>query len=125
MSFQPCLNHKHQWSFLILLLLNATIFSYKVEILKLLLRIYTTIGVPSVTFQTYSMDTYFRQTWNDKRLAFNVSDKELLVSTKVLNDLWKPDTYFYNGQGSYLHTTTVPNKLVRLSPDGSILYSMR
>lgn len=33
--------------------------------------------------------------------------------------------YFYNGKHSHIHTITVPNKLLRLSQDGDILYSMR
>lgn len=73
------------------------------------------------------MDTYFRQTWVDDRLKYEKISglKELVVSNKILNDMWKPDTYFLNGLGSYLHTTTVPNKLLRIRPDGTILYSMR
>ncbi|XP_059351093.1 gamma-aminobutyric acid receptor alpha-like [Daphnia carinata] len=43
----------------------------------------------------------------------------------MLDRIWKPDTYFYNGKNSYLHTITTPNKLVRLFPDGRILYSSR
>ncbi len=30
-----------------------------------------------------------------------------------------------NGQKSYLHTVTSPNKLLRINRDGRILYSMR
>lgn len=36
-----------------------------------------------------------------------------------------PDTYFYNAKKSHIHTITVPNKLLRLSENGDILYSMR
>jgi hypothetical protein len=79
----------------------------------------------SCAFQTYSMDTYFRQTWRDDRLRFSGPYDELAVSTTILNSLWKPDTYFLNGQGAYLHTTTTPNKLLRIKRDGVILYSMR
>lgn len=44
---------------------------------------------------------------------------------QMLERIWRPDTYFYNGKHSHIHTITVPNKLLRLSQDGDILYSMR
>ena len=49
----------------------------------------------------------------------------LPVSVRVLDRLWKPDTHFFNGQKSHLHTVTTPNKLLRIHHDGRILYSMR
>ena len=47
------------------------------------------------------------------------------VSVNILDRLWKPDTHFFNGQKSYLHTVTSPNKLLRINTNGRILYSMR
>lgn len=75
--------------------------------------------------QDYSMDCYFRQYWRDKRLSFRGPIKSLSLSIKMLERIWRPDTYFYNGKHSHVHTITVPNKLLRLSQDGEILYSMR
>ena len=49
----------------------------------------------------------------------------LQVSISILDRLWKPDTHFFNGKRSYLHTVTSPNKLLRIGRDGKILYSMR
>ena len=43
----------------------------------------------------------------------------------MLEGIWKPDTFFYNGKKSYLHTITTPNKLLRINRDGHILYSVR
>ncbi|KAF7993296.1 hypothetical protein HCN44_006356 [Aphidius gifuensis] len=73
----------------------------------------------------YSMDCYFRQYWRDSRLSFVGPIKSLSLSIKMLERIWRPDTYFYNGKHSYVHTITVPNKLLRLGRDGDILYSMR
>ncbi|XP_056641890.1 gamma-aminobutyric acid receptor alpha-like isoform X1 [Diorhabda sublineata] len=73
----------------------------------------------------YSMDCYFRQYWRDQRLSFLGPIKSLSLSIKMLERIWRPDTYFYNGKNSYVHTITVPNKLLRISRDGDILYSMR
>ncbi|CAD1478720.1 unnamed protein product, partial [Heterotrigona itama] len=72
---------------------------------------------------TYSMDCYFRQSWVDRRLAFQGGKETLALSISMLARIWKPDTYFYNGKHSYLHTITSPNKFVRLYQDGRVLYS--
>ncbi|KAK9875604.1 hypothetical protein WA026_009404 [Henosepilachna vigintioctopunctata] len=84
------------------------------------------MGPISEVDMTYSMDCYFRQTWVDRRLAFpgNASDT-LALSISMLGRIWKPDTYFYNGKHSYLHTITTPNKFVRLYQNGRVLYSSR
>ncbi|CAB0011867.1 unnamed protein product [Nesidiocoris tenuis] len=75
--------------------------------------------------ETYSMDCYFRQSWVDKRLAYRGHKDTLALSISMLGRIWKPDTYFYNGKQSYLHTITSPNKFVRLYQDGKVLYSSR
>ena len=79
------------------------------------------------------MDCYFRQYWRDERLSFtgikkNPHSKEinqLSLNVKMLEKIWKPDTYFHNGLSSYIHTITRPNKLLRISEHGDITYSMR
>ncbi|KAG8179312.1 hypothetical protein JTE90_016417 [Oedothorax gibbosus] len=73
----------------------------------------------------YSMDCYFRQQWTDRRLMFEAPIESLSLNIKMLEGIWKPDTYFLNGKGSYLHTITVPNKLLRIFRNGKVLYSMR
>lgn len=84
------------------------------------------MGPVSELEMDYSMDCYFRQYWRDERLSFNANSiQSLSLSIKMLERIWRPDTYFYNGKHSHIHTITVPNKLLRLSKDGDILYSMR
>ncbi|TMW50268.1 hypothetical protein DOY81_004649, partial [Sarcophaga bullata] len=83
------------------------------------------MGPVSELDMDYSMDCYFRQYWRDKRLSFQGPIKSLSLSIKMLERIWRPDTYFYNGKHSHIHTITVPNKLLRLDQDGGILYSMR
>nr|CAI5842013.1 unnamed protein product [Callosobruchus analis] len=83
------------------------------------------MGPVSELDMEYSMDCYFRQYWRDQRLSFMGPIKSLSLSIKMLERIWRPDTYFYNGKNSYVHTITVPNKLLRISQDGDILYSMR
>jgi Neurotransmitter-gated ion-channel ligand binding domain len=53
----------------------------------------------NIFLQTYSMDCYFRQSWVDLRLAFKTTDYDTLaLSISMLAKIWKPDTYFYNGE---------------------------
>ncbi|KAK3853797.1 hypothetical protein Pcinc_039679 [Petrolisthes cinctipes] len=73
--------------------------------------------------QSFSMDCYFRQSWVDDRLTFSHLDDDLTLSLAVLDKLWKPDTFIYNGKKSYVHLITTPNKFVRLYRNGRILYS--
>ncbi|XP_061401359.1 gamma-aminobutyric acid receptor alpha-like, partial [Musca vetustissima] len=83
------------------------------------------MGPISEVDMTYSMDCYFRQSWVDKRLAFKGAQATLALSVSMLARIWKPDTYFYNGKQSYLHTITTPNKFVRIHQNGRVLYSSR
>ncbi|XP_062562938.1 gamma-aminobutyric acid receptor alpha-like [Armigeres subalbatus] len=83
------------------------------------------MGPISEVDMTYSMDCYFRQSWVDRRLAFTGEYNTLALSISMLGRIWKPDTYFYNGKQSYLHTITTPNKFVRINQDGRVLYSSR
>ncbi|KAA0202881.1 hypothetical protein HAZT_HAZT002353 [Hyalella azteca] len=71
------------------------------------------------------MDCYLRQEWHDERLTFKGPLPVLTLNIKMLEALWKPDTFFHNGLGSYIHMITRPNKLFRITQDGRILYSMR
>ena len=91
------------------------------------------MGPISEEDMNYSMDCYFRQYWRDERLGFTglkknthkLSIDQLSLNVKMLEKIWKPDTYFHNGLSSYLHTITRPNKLLRISEHGDITYSMR
>ena len=96
-------------------------------------------------FQEFSLDCYFRQIWHDKRLQFNGPLASIPLASKVLRDIWTPDTYIRyrfishssqnwnwqvtnwlrNGRQSYLHTLTVPNILLRVSQDGQVYVSQR
>lgn len=65
------------------------------------------MGPVSELDMDYSMDCYFRQYWRDSRLSFMGPIKSLSLSIKMLERIWRPDTYFYNGKQSYVHTITV------------------
>ena len=70
-----------------------------------------------------------RQSWYDSRLSFtnfvNMNTSKLSLNWSFLDTIWKPDTYLLSGRGSFLHTITAPNRLVRLAGDGTVSYSQR
>lgn len=76
--------------------------------------------------QVFTLDCYFRQKWTDPRLRYNSTRlKELSMNWQFLDKIWRPDTYITNGKRSYLHKMTVPNRFIRIAPDGRISYSQR
>ena len=82
--------------------------------------------------------------WRDERLQFPGS-RNVTLNHKQFDRMWTPDVFIRNlKSGSFhtitaakkrpssprlrplfFHTITVPNRLIRLSPDGTILYSQR
>uniref|UniRef100_UPI00358E969F gamma-aminobutyric acid receptor subunit alpha-2-like n=1 Tax=Myxine glutinosa TaxID=7769 RepID=UPI00358E969F len=51
--------------------------------------------------------------------------KVLRVNNMMASRIWTPDTFFYNGKKSVAHNITMPNKLLRIRDDGTLLYTMR
>ena len=47
------------------------------------------------------------------------------MNWQFLNKIWKPDTFFVNGKKSKMHKITVPNKFLRITPNGQVSYSQR
>ena len=41
-----------------------------------------------------------------KKNSNNLVINQLSLNVKMLEKIWKPDTYFHNGLNSYLHTIT-------------------
>ena len=70
------------------------------------------------------MTLYLRQIWRDDRLAFN-GERNVTLNHKQFDRIWTPDVFIRNLKSGIFHTITVPNRLIRLSPDGTILYSQR
>jgi len=84
------------------------------------------MGPIDETREMFSLDCYFRQSWTDTRLSYNTTGvTELVLNWQFLTKIWKPDTTFLNGQKSYLHKITVPNRFIRISPQGRVSYSQR
>nr|QQY02572.1 glycine receptor subunit alpha-2 [Cryptocotyle lingua] len=84
----------------------------------------------NVVQMEYTVDLYLRQRWVDTRLAWNTHShlkhhQDSVLLTAQLHRLWIPDLFFRNGKRGFTHDMSVPNFLVRVSPDGSVLYSQK
>ncbi|XP_077483291.1 glycine receptor subunit alphaZ1-like [Amblyomma americanum] len=74
----------------------------------------------------YEVDLYLRQTWQDDRLTSpNVSRPLDLNDPKLVQRIWKPEVFFANAKHAEFQYVTVPNVLVRVNPNGKILYMLR
>lgn len=76
-------------------------------------------------FQDYTLTMYFQQAWRDKRLSYSEIAYNLTLDNRVADQLWVPDTYFLNDKKSFVHGVTVKNRMIRLHPDGTVLYGLR
>ncbi|XP_031567075.1 glycine receptor subunit alphaZ1-like isoform X2 [Actinia tenebrosa] len=70
---------------------------------------------------------YFRQYWDDPRLAYKDSEykKRLSFNPDMLKFIWVPDTHFPGIKDGAKHDITATNEVIRIFPNGTILYSMR
>ncbi|KIH53468.1 hypothetical protein ANCDUO_16403, partial [Ancylostoma duodenale] len=80
-------------------------------------------------FQTstmdYDMDIYLMMSWRDARLV-NPYDKPILVKEEeILDKIWRPDPFFANAKEAEFHEVTFLNFLMRIFPDGLVLYETR
>ncbi|CAG5871853.1 unnamed protein product, partial [Menidia menidia] len=78
-----------------------------------------------VHLQDYTLTMYFQQAWRDKRLSYSEIPFNLTLDNRVADQLWVPDTYFLNDKKSFVHGVTVKNRMIRLHPDGTVLYGLR
>lgn len=68
----------------------------------------------------------FRQTWVDDRLKFdNKMGRIRYLYLNKASKIWTPDTFFKNERESHHHELLSPNTLLRIYPDGKVLYSVR
>ncbi|XP_075924009.1 gamma-aminobutyric acid receptor subunit beta-2-like isoform X2 [Petromyzon marinus] len=83
------------------------------------------IDMVSEVNMDYTLTMYFQQCWTDKRLSYTVIPLNLTLDNRVADQLWVPDTYFLNDKKSFVHGVTVKNRMIRLHPDGTVLYGLR
>ncbi|KAL0267611.1 UNVERIFIED_CONTAM: hypothetical protein PYX00_009833 [Menopon gallinae] len=75
--------------------------------------------------QEFELSMYFRQEWNDSRLAYDNAGKLSYIAIHDPVGFWTPDLFFVDETKAHLHTITKPNTFARIYPDGSVLHSQR
>uniref|UniRef100_T1HB07 Neur_chan_LBD domain-containing protein n=1 Tax=Rhodnius prolixus TaxID=13249 RepID=T1HB07_RHOPR len=74
----------------------------------------------------YEVDLYLRQKWQDERLKHpDITEVLDLNDPNLVKAIWKPEVYFPNAKHAEFQFVTVPNVLIRINPDGEILYMLR
>ncbi|XP_061754437.1 gamma-aminobutyric acid receptor subunit rho-3a isoform X4 [Nerophis ophidion] len=74
----------------------------------------------------FTMTLYLRHYWQDDRLAFPSSNnKSRTFDSRLVKKIWVPDVFFVHSKRSFIHDTTMENIMLRVFPDGNILYSVR
>ncbi|KAJ8418006.1 hypothetical protein AAFF_G00137150 [Aldrovandia affinis] len=72
----------------------------------------------------YTATIFLRQRWTDQRLCFD-GNKSLSLDGRLVELLWVPDTFIVDSKKSFLHDITVENRLIRIFPNGTVLYALR
>ncbi|XP_070198656.1 glycine receptor subunit alpha-2-like [Littorina saxatilis] len=75
----------------------------------------------------FSVNAFVTQEWNDSRLQFyGLIDAEYLeLDSKLMAKFWVPDLYFSNEKHASFHSVTVPNKMLHLYSNGTVVYKLR
>uniref|UniRef100_A0A3P9P932 Gamma-aminobutyric acid type A receptor subunit rho2a n=1 Tax=Poecilia reticulata TaxID=8081 RepID=A0A3P9P932_POERE len=72
------------------------------------------------------MTLYLRHYWKDERLSFSSStNKSMTFDGRLVKKIWVPDVFFVHSKRSFIHDTTTDNIMLRVFPDGHVLYSLR
>ena len=77
------------------------------------------------TWQTFTLELYFRQYWRDDRLSHNLPKRQITLPGDTADRLWQPDTYFQKTKKGELHKLTTLNKVMVTQQDGSVFISTR
>ncbi|KAM8831318.1 gamma-aminobutyric acid receptor subunit rho-2-like isoform 1-T1 [Spinachia spinachia] len=74
----------------------------------------------------FTMTLYLRHYWKDERLAFpSTTNKSMTFDGRLVKKIWVPDVFFVHSKRSFIHDTTTENIMLRVFPDGHVLYSLR
>ena len=82
---------------------------------------------PRLSFQTYTCDVFFAQSWKDNRLRLpdNMTSEYRLLPIEWLTQIWRPDSFFKNAKDVTFQTMTIPNHYIWLWKDKTILYMVK
>ncbi len=107
---------------------NSNKAESKPVIIKINMNINTISQISEVNME-YTIDCYFRMEWYDPRLAYANSSwkhvEDITLHYDLVNKVWTPDAFFRNAKDAKSHMITVPNRLIRIYPEGRVLFSQR
>nr|XP_046165065.1 gamma-aminobutyric acid receptor subunit rho-1-like isoform X2 [Oncorhynchus gorbuscha] len=74
----------------------------------------------------FTMTLYLRHYWKDERLSFtSTNNQSMTFDSRLAKKIWVPDMFFVHSKRSFIHDTTTDNVMLRVYPDGNVLYSLR
>ncbi|XP_034999263.2 gamma-aminobutyric acid receptor subunit rho-1 isoform X2 [Hippoglossus stenolepis] len=74
----------------------------------------------------FTMTLYLRHYWKDERLSFRSNkNQSMTFDGRLVKKIWVPDMFFVHSKKSFTHDTTTENVMLRVYPDGKVLYSLR
>ncbi|XP_057209096.1 gamma-aminobutyric acid receptor subunit rho-1 [Triplophysa rosa] len=74
----------------------------------------------------FTMTLYLRHYWKDTRLSFpSKRNHSMTFDGRLLKKIWVPDIFFVHSKRSFIHDTTTENVMLRVYPEGKVLYSLR
>ncbi|XP_024147591.1 gamma-aminobutyric acid receptor subunit rho-1 isoform X2 [Oryzias melastigma] len=74
----------------------------------------------------FTMTLYLRHYWKDERLSFKSNtNQSMTFDGRLVKKIWVPDMFFVHSKKSFTHDTTKDNVMLRVYPDGKVLYSLR
>ncbi|XP_076446393.1 glycine receptor subunit alpha-4-like [Babylonia areolata] len=86
-------------------------------------------SIDSINEQTmdFSMNAFVTQVWRDSRLQFYglIPAEYLELDSKLISKFWVPDLYVSNEKEASFHSVTVPNKMLHLYSNGTVIYKIR
>ncbi|KAF3844938.1 hypothetical protein F7725_008101 [Dissostichus mawsoni] len=78
-----------------------------------------------VDVQVESLDT-ISEVDMDERLSFpSTNNQSMTFDSRLVKKIWVPDMFFVHSKRSFIHDTTTDNVMLRVYPDGNVLYSLR
>ncbi|XP_074839595.1 gamma-aminobutyric acid receptor subunit rho-3 [Carettochelys insculpta] len=74
----------------------------------------------------FTTTLYLRHYWKDERLSFpSTKNRSMTFDGRLIKKIWVPDVFFVHSKRSFIHDTTTENVMLRVYPDGNVLFSLR
>ncbi|XP_078612217.1 glycine receptor subunit alphaZ1-like isoform X1 [Branchiostoma floridae x Branchiostoma japonicum] len=81
------------------------------------------LGSVKAETMDYIVTVFMRQRWIDSRLQHYDYNDTIILSSRNLDRVWLPDIFFVNEKAAGFISTTGNNKMLRIYPNGEVLYS--